>query len=136
MSSANGLLRVNSELLFVYGSLRRGFEAQGLLRRLGARCFGKGSVYGRLFDLGRFPGAVQAPRCRARVVGELYILRGATRSLRLLDRFEGSGYRRELAEVELRNGKRARAWVYWLKGLGASKRLIRSGDYAEKRDEL
>lgn len=124
---------MNCELLFVYGSLRRGFEAQDLMRRLAARYVGKGSVRGRLFDLGKFPGALKIPGTSTRVVGELYQLPSAARALKSLDRYEGNRYRRELAEVKLRDGKRARAWIYWLQRIPASQHQIRGGDYASRK---
>ncbi len=123
----------HSSLLFVYGSLRRGFEAQDLMRRLGARYVGKGSVRGRLFDLGNFPGALRTPGTSTRVIGELYQLPSAASALKSLDRYEGNRYRRELAEVALRDGKRARAWIYWLKRAPASQRRIKGGEYATNR---
>lgn len=106
---------MDSELLFVYGSLRRGFEAQGLMRRVGGRYLGKARVRGRLFNLGEFLGAVKVFRSSARVLGELYYLPSAARALRSLDRYEGIGFRREATEVELKSGRRVRAWIYWLK---------------------
>jgi gamma-glutamylcyclotransferase (GGCT)/AIG2-like uncharacterized protein YtfP len=123
---------VDCEPLFVYGSLRRGFDAQGLMRRLGARYVGKGTVHGRLFDLGQFPGAVKAPGSSAQVAGELYYLPSPARALKSLDRYEGSRYKRELAEVKLQDGRRARAWIYWLKRVPAPQHQIKRGDYAAK----
>jgi len=109
------LSAVNCELFFVYGSLRRGFEAQGLMRHVGARYLGKARVRGRLFNLGEFLGAVKAPCSSTRVLGELYYLPSAARALRSLDRYEGSRYRREVTEVELQSGRRVQAWIYWSK---------------------
>ena len=84
------------------------------MRRVGARYLGKASVRARLVNLGEFPGAVKAPGASARVLGELYYLPSATRALKCLDRYEGSRYRREVAEVELQGATRVRAWIYWL----------------------
>ena len=113
-------------LLFVYGSLRRGFRAQGLMRRAGGRYLGKAKVRGRLFNLGEFLGAVKAPFSSARVLGELYYLPSAAQALRSLDRYEGIGFRREVTEVELQSGRRVPAWIYWLKRAPASKHQIQS----------
>ncbi len=122
-------------LLFVYGSLRRGCEAYARMRRLGARFAGKGSIRGRLFHLGEFPGAVRARGRSTRVVGELYCLPNAARALRHLDSYEGAAYRREVTEVELLSGRRARAWIYWLKRVPASGVQIVDGDYAKARED-
>jgi len=94
------LWTVHCRLLFVYGSLRRGFRAHGLMRRLGGRYIGKGSVRGRLFDLGDFLGAVSTPGASTRVAGELYDLPSAA-ALKSLDRYEGKRYRRDLADIKL-----------------------------------
>ena len=123
----------NCELLFVYGSLRRGFTAEGLMRHAGARYLGKASVRGRLFKLGEFRGAVKAPGAPQRVPGELYRLPYRAQALKSLDRYEGSRYQREIAEVELSSGRRARAWIYWLKRVPATRRQIESGDNATAR---
>lgn len=144
-------------LLFVYGTLRRGFSHHHILERLRARLMGQGSVQGELYDLGAFPGArpaagdagahapdrVQAERKAQtrpvrRVVGELYQLQNPQRDLRVLDSYEGfrpsapvrSFFRRELAEV-LPRGRAARpAWVYWLNRTAGPERLMAEGDYA------
>jgi len=44
--------------LFVYGTLRRGFELHSYLRRQSARFLGEGIIGGRLYDLGEYPGAI------------------------------------------------------------------------------
>ena len=117
----------NCELLFVYGSLRQGFRAEGLIRRAGGRYLGKASVRGRRFNLGEFPGAVKATGTPQRVLGELYALPYALRALKSLDRYEGTLYKREVTEVELQSGRRVRAWIYWLKRLPGSRRQIEGG---------
>jgi gamma-glutamylcyclotransferase (GGCT)/AIG2-like uncharacterized protein YtfP len=114
------------DLLFVYGSLRRGFRAQGLMRHLGARYLGKAGVRGRLFNLGEFPGAMKATGPSQRVLGELYYLRGAVRALKSLDRYEGRQYRREVTEVELESGRRGQAWIYWLKRVPTPRHQVES----------
>jgi len=128
------------DLLFVYGSLRRGFELHGILAGLGARHVGKASLPGRLFDLGDYPGAEPSTGVANRVHGEVYRLANPERALQVLDRAEGlrpgrpaeSWYRREIAQITLEDGASAQAWVYWLGRWSGPKRLIASGDYASK----
>jgi pyruvate carboxylase len=128
------------DLLFVYGSLRRGFELHGVLAGLGARHVGKGSVGGRLFDLGHYCGAEPSTAAADRVHGEVYRLANPERALRVLDRAEGlrldapaeSPYQREAVAVTLQNGTTAQAWVYWLASWPGPKRRVASGDYAKK----
>ena len=85
------------------------------MRRVGARYLGKARVRGRLFNLGEFTGAMKAPDGPARVPGELYYLPSTAPALKCLDRYEGSQYEREVAEVELPSTRRVRAWIYWLR---------------------
>jgi gamma-glutamylcyclotransferase (GGCT)/AIG2-like uncharacterized protein YtfP len=94
------------------------------MRRARARYLGNASVRGRLFDLGEFPGAVKTPGASAQVMGELYYLPGAVRTLKFLDQYEGKRYRRDVTEIEFRSGRRVPAWIYWLKRVPASSRLI------------
>jgi len=127
------------DLLFVYGSLRRGFELHGVLTGLGARHVGKASLRGRLFDLGHYPGVKPSTAGADRVQGEVYRLVNPERALQILDRAEGlrpgapadSLYRREAAAVTLEDASTAQAWVYWLGRWSGPKRLIASGDYSK-----
>jgi gamma-glutamylcyclotransferase (GGCT)/AIG2-like uncharacterized protein YtfP len=122
------------QLLFVYGSLRQGFRAEGLMCRAGGRYLGNACVRGRLFNLGEFPGAVKTHGAPQLVLGELYYLPGAVRALNFLDRYEGSRYTREVTEVELQSGRCVRAWIYWLKRVPVSRPQIEGGDYARARE--
>jgi gamma-glutamylcyclotransferase (GGCT)/AIG2-like uncharacterized protein YtfP len=107
---------VRCNLIFVYGTLRPGFEASRLMQTVGARYVGKGSVCGELVDLGRFAGALKPHltgtgvhsegesdysatpawepgsvdgRRRSRIVGDVFRLVNLTRALKLLDDYEG-----------------------------------------------
>ncbi len=154
------LSTVNCKLLFVYGTLRRGFRLHGVLERLGAQYVRRGNIQGELFDLGDFPGARKTessggssaglqPGTAALkggatlVVGEVYQLQNPARALKSLDEVEGfrshapagsagSLFRREIVWVTLQNGERLSAWVYWLNRASVPGRRIDSGDYAKK----
>jgi len=94
--------------VFVYGTLRRGCSAHGLLRP--SRLLGVGAVRGyTLLALGAYPEAVEAPR-ECRVVGEVY--RVPAWVLARLDRYEGGLYSKRVVEVEMLGGGVARAWMY------------------------
>ncbi len=75
--------------LFVYGTLRRGFELHHHLARLGARFLAEAKVAAELFDRGRYPGARPSGRRGKWVRGELFELRQPARDLRVLDKVEG-----------------------------------------------
>jgi gamma-glutamylcyclotransferase (GGCT)/AIG2-like uncharacterized protein YtfP len=130
------------ELLFVFGTLRRGSSHHHILTSLHARYLGPAIVAGQLFDLGPFPGArliePAGPGIGSRrVIGELYRLQNPERDLGLLDRYEGlqpwepktSLFRREFTQVSRQNGTRVQAWVYCLNQRPVVARHIPSGDY-------
>lgn len=124
--------------LFVYGTLRKGYSLNRVLRRMGARYVGKGRIQGSLYDLGEFPGAVTSSSMRKRIEGELYELPHADAQLKELDRIEefdserpeNSLFVRRISTVRLANGRRMRAWVYFLPRRPVNARPIAQGDYA------
>jgi gamma-glutamylcyclotransferase (GGCT)/AIG2-like uncharacterized protein YtfP len=132
----------NCRLLFVYGTLRRGFELHHHLTRLGARFQVEARVAAKLVDLGRYPGALPATGNGEWVHGELFELGQPQPDLQVLDRVEGfipsaperSEFIRSTAEVILANGARECAWIYWLAPRAAAGRgRIAGGDYAVRR---
>jgi gamma-glutamylcyclotransferase (GGCT)/AIG2-like uncharacterized protein YtfP len=99
-------------LLFVYGTLMRGFGLHRLLDGR-ARLVGRGAIGGRLFDLGAYPAAVPDPDGRIR--GEVYAL--ADPALwRVLDSAEGPQYHRGEVSVLMDDGGQRTASVYWFRG--------------------
>jgi gamma-glutamylcyclotransferase (GGCT)/AIG2-like uncharacterized protein YtfP len=126
--------------LFVYGTLRKGFRSHKLLQRFHARLIASGSVQGRLYDLGDYPGAVNCTGTE-RVCGEVYFLPHAEAAFRALDRFEGfdparpesNEFERGGTTVTLADGRKVRAWIYWLPGAPATRRRVRAGNYAMRR---
>ena len=108
-------------LLFVYGTLRRGFLLHHHLRRMGAEFIATAKVQAELFDLGEFPGACKSTKPGKTVEGELYRLHRVESTLRVLDQVEGysprnpgkSMFQRATTEVILPNGEHRPAWIYW-----------------------
>lgn len=101
--------------LFVYGTLRR--QHPETHRLLGAARFvASGTISGRLYDLGRYPGVRKTNRRATRVAGEVYELVGPDVERRLcnIDKYEGSKFRRSRVVVQLKNGQRHYAWAYVL----------------------
>lgn len=123
------------ELLFVYGTLMRGFPLHHLLTNQ-CEFVGAGTVNGRLFDLGRYPGAV--PDEAGIVHGEVYRLLAQGR-LASLDREEGyrpdapgrSLYVRRCTTVRLADSHELTAWIYWYRGSRDSAVSIPGGDYRQ-----
>jgi gamma-glutamylcyclotransferase (GGCT)/AIG2-like uncharacterized protein YtfP len=91
-------------LLFVYGTLKRGFRAHHLLG--GAQFLGARQTLARfsLVDCGTYPALVPGQRA---VEGELYEV--DLPSLRTLDAYEGGEYVRE--RIQLQQGEEAQAYV-------------------------
>jgi gamma-glutamylcyclotransferase (GGCT)/AIG2-like uncharacterized protein YtfP len=126
------------EQVFFYGTLRTGFNRT---TRAGIDTFlkfaGRGSIRGKLFDLGIYPAAV--PASDALVWGEVFEMSDAPTVLAALDRIEGyrpaepdrSLYMRARVKATLDDGQTVDVWVYFYNApLGRAPR-IRSGDYLE-----
>jgi gamma-glutamylcyclotransferase (GGCT)/AIG2-like uncharacterized protein YtfP len=119
---ATSLPELDTDLLFVYGTLRRGLRLHHHLKRLGAAFVATGKVKAELVDLGEFPGARKSTKPGKIVKGEVYRLRRVVSALKVLDQVEGfsprarvrSMFQRAMTEVTLPNGERRTAWIYWL----------------------
>jgi gamma-glutamylcyclotransferase (GGCT)/AIG2-like uncharacterized protein YtfP len=127
-----------SHYVFVYGSLRRGFQsaAYEYISRY-FNFFGEAKVKGKLFDLGEYPGAVPTQE-DSFIKGELYIVKTDSEfswAIAQLDDYEGvlvepnekPLYRREIADIYL-NDAIVPAWIYWYNGNVSDKPVVKSGD--------
>ena len=98
--------------IFVYGSLRTGQSARGLVEPF-VREWEPVTVRGELFAFpSGYPGVVLGGN-RGLVMGELLWLRDLHACLPILDEYEGADYRRELAEIQHVGGP-TWAWIYVL----------------------
>ena len=127
--------------LFVYGSLRSGFQSP--VYEYISRFFkfiGEAKVKGKLYDLGTYPAGVPTNE-DSFIVGELYQAKNEHEfswAIGQLDDYEGVDveadeiqfYRRDATEVIIRN-ESILAWIYWYKGDITSKPEIASGDMLE-----
>lgn len=129
---------MQADKLFVYGTLRRGYSLHEHLAEGSSRFVGRGRIKGRLYDLGEYPGAIPVDAPGEEIAGELYQLGDPERQLPKLDELEEfdpakpeqSLFVRRLADVDLDNGQRVKAWVYFLPRRPGKARLIAGGDYA------
>ncbi len=127
-----------SEYLFVYGTLRRGQPLYKYLSSPDTRFVGEGEITGRLFDLGKYPGATPDPKRFSKVRGEVHELLAPEPTLAMLDEVEGfdpSGPERSLFErrrtqVRLEAGTELTAWVYFYRRPLLNATEIPDGDYA------
>ena len=127
--------------LFVYSSLRRGFQqpSHDYLRRY-FTFVADAKVKGILSDFGDKPVATPTSENRF-IVGELYKLNvdNASFVFGQLDDYEGlipeegqtALFRREVATVYADDGTEVPAWVYWYNGDISGKPIIESGDVLE-----
>ena len=127
-----------SDYLFVYGTLHPSHapeELADLVRRFD--CIGQGSVAGRLYDLGAYPGAVLDARSAGRIFGTVFRLPPGDDVFARLDAYEGfapdaprrSLFLRRLHSVQLANGEVVVCWVYEYNGTAADAAMIESGIY-------
>ena len=107
-------------LLFVYGTLRPGHAPAPLAPYVDrCKCVGPGSMPGRLYDLGSYPGAVLDPAGGQLVHGQVLDVPDEA-TLRRLDAYEGydpadsssSLFVRTRCDVTLGGGRTVAAWVY------------------------
>lgn len=122
------------QLVFVYGTLRRGGSNHWRMRN--AMWIGSGSVEAVLFRIDWYPGLILAEDSGDRVIGEIYQVDAAT--LAELDVFEGlsageiegSEYRRVKTRA-MTPGGCIEAWVWEWKGPVDGSRRIKGGDWLE-----
>ena len=116
----SGNLRV-----FVYGTLRKGFEGHSLLSASRFRGRAKTKEKYALY-MGEFPSVFKQEKISL-IFGEVYEINKKT--LKLLDDFEGHPdyYTRELIDVILEDGSSLQAWIYFHPNPEGT--MIDSGDF-------
>ncbi len=124
-NEADGPISAAWDLVFVYGTLMRGFPLHRLIEGR-AEYVGSGTIKGRLLDLGRYPAAVRD--LHGTVVGELYRLREIG-LWRVLDSAEGPQYHREGVTVRMADGREVAAFIYVYVGPPERGVPIPGGDY-------
>jgi len=132
---------MNSDRLFVYGTLMRGFDhpmAQLLSRS--ADFIGEARCRGRLYLIRHYPGLVLSDDPGDLVSGELYRLRQPEALLREFDMYEACGegiaepteYVRRMLPLTLADGAVSEAWTYIYNWPVAGLPRIASGRFLEK----
>ena len=128
-------------LLFVYGSLRSGFQHEAY--QYMAKYFqllGPAVVKGKLYDLGDYPAALPTTEEKF-IQGELYTINendDFSYVIGQIDDYEGlyteEGetplYKREVVTAYI-NGQEATAWIYWYNGSVSGAPEIATGDVME-----
>lgn len=130
-------MEATCSFLFVYGTLMRGGLRQDLMAEAGVRLLAEGTIQGRLYDLGQYPGAKPSTNSDDLVRGEVHRLIDPARALAILDRYEGcfpglparSEFVRGVVRVTLNEGGQRPAWAYFYNRPVDESRRIPSGDY-------
>jgi gamma-glutamylcyclotransferase (GGCT)/AIG2-like uncharacterized protein YtfP len=132
------------DCLFIYGTLHPGHapnEIAPAVEKL--RLVGTGYVYGVLYDLGDYPGAVLDSTSNQRISGTVFRLPEDQNVLRQLDEYEGfdpnypdgSLFVRKLHPVVLETGRTLRCWIYVYNRKPDRARVLASGVYRTKELE-
>lgn len=122
----------SSQLVFVYGTLRRG--GSNHFRMAGAEFISSGTIRGRMYRIDWYPGLVLDP-AGGEIHGEAYEV--GPEQLEALDRFEGlsagevqgSEYRRVQTTVVRKDSDTLTAWVWEWLGLVDESRRLADGDW-------
>lgn len=131
---------MSAEYLFTYGTLRSDFRADtGKFVNEYAVFLSRGTVRGKLYDLGGYPGLLVSDRPDDVVIGEIYEIKQPDLLFKELDEYEGCSshfpepkeYRREIVSAEFLSGKTIDAWTYLYNLRTTGTQLIQSGDYVE-----
>ena len=127
-----------SDYIFVYGLLKSMYDNDAaLFIRQHCSLIGEGTISGRLFDLGTYPGVVYEPEASTTVTGEVFEITSNKEGLiSYLDEFEECGpqfeqpneYRKEVIPVSV-NGIIYQASTYIYNRNLDGLKLIESGNY-------
>lgn len=124
--------------LFVYGTLRQGFENPAAQLLHGSSDYiGRARAQGHLYNIARYPGFVPSNEEDAWVYGDVYLVHAPELTYLELDKYEGCApadaspheYRRAIIPVRLDTGDWIEASIYIYAHDTIGKPRIASGDY-------
>ena len=138
LRSARGWSQDEPSVLFVYGTLRPQVAQEGEKKLLrGSRAIGKGRFWGKLYDVGSYPGLIESWDHRDVVYGELFEV--SSSHLPELDKHEGCNpedgyeYVRRACQVKGPEDDWVNAYVYIYNKVPNGLPLIAGGDYVAYR---
>lgn len=126
-----------NDLIFVYGTLRRGERADLEKKTWGGTSFvAEDVINGELYNLGSYPGLTGATMALAdwtdtmpSVIGEVFLIRDKSITI-LLDSYEGFPHLYNRQQVMTANGRKV--WVYTYNHPVNPENLIESGDWCAR----
>jgi len=126
--------------LFVYGTLQPDKAPPEISAEVGKlQLVGRGRVWGKLVDLGSYPGAMLGRQFRRTIPGLIFSLPDDPKVLAKLDRYEEffpeapeqSLFLRRLVNVEQEDLTRTPCWIYeWNRGRSFNPALVASAAQA------
>jgi gamma-glutamylcyclotransferase (GGCT)/AIG2-like uncharacterized protein YtfP len=134
-----------SDLLFVYGTLRKG-NANSMVEYLStqAEFLAYGRFQGRMYQISYYPGVLASDNANEQVYGEVYRLNDAQATLTILDEYEecstsdpqAAEYKRVTTRIDGLDGSVFEpVWIYLYQWPVADKRMIKTGDFMQMRQE-
>lgn len=130
-----------NEHLFAYGSLKTGFAPPEIAKTVEKLKYaGDGFVYGRLYDLGAYSGAVLGNAANGKIYGVVYEIPSEVDVLEVLDEYEGivphqpesSLFIRKRTAIFLESGEKIDGWIYVYNRTTESAPLIENGIWNPK----
>ena len=108
-----------NDKLFVYGTLLDEDNKYGVYLRDNSKFYSQGTVKGKLYDIGEYPGAVLLPGGKDAIYGIILKMDDPETALELIDIYEGFGkghqqpneFIRILADADTENGP-VTCWIY------------------------
>jgi gamma-glutamylcyclotransferase (GGCT)/AIG2-like uncharacterized protein YtfP len=130
-----------SDLLFVYGTLRKG-HANSMSKYLStqAEFLAHGRFQGRMYQISDYPGVQASDDENEHVYGEVYRLNDAQATLTVLDAYEecspshpqAAEYQRVTTRINGLDGSVfEQVWIYLYQWPVTDKRLIATGDFMQ-----
>jgi gamma-glutamylcyclotransferase (GGCT)/AIG2-like uncharacterized protein YtfP len=127
------------DYLFVYGTLATGAPTEIADTVSQFKCAGDGFVFGRLYDLGEYPGAVLDETTNDKVFGKVLEVTAGATLLERVDAYEQfdprnpgeSLFVRKRATIHRDDGPPLTGWVYEYNRDVNSAIVIRDGRYAK-----
>jgi gamma-glutamylcyclotransferase (GGCT)/AIG2-like uncharacterized protein YtfP len=125
-----------NDLLFVYGTLLIDDNKFAAYLRSNASFYNTGTIKGKLYDVGTYPGLIISNNHDYLIAGTIYQLNNAEKVLKYLDPYEGFGneqeqpnlFIRESLPIETSDGA-INCWVYLYNLSIDGLHLITPGDY-------
>ena len=95
---------------------------------------GTGTFQGKLYDLGRYPGAIPSRGKTDCVIGEIYRFSEPQRALEILDEYEGHRFKRKRVTIIQADGKSITSWIYLYVRSVTRRARVHAGDYVQYRN--